>query len=121
MMKKAVVFILTVCFLISAAVSFFGCSVTLGPVPNVMGSDHADAKKTLEDAGFEVVAVEVDAGAILSETKWDRTVKKGEVFKVNDVTCPDFSETPSVKEGKVRIYFAKEDYILEAVDSARNK
>lgn len=121
MMKKAVLFILTVCVLTFAAISFFGCTVTLGPVPNVMGSDHADAKKTLEDAGFEVTAVEADAKKILSETKWDRTVKKGEVFKVNDVTCPDYSETPTANEGKVRIYFAKEDYILEAADSAGNK
>lgn len=119
MIKRSVLFVLVFCYFVVTVFFFLGCGATLGPVPNVMGSDHTAAKETLEDAGFEVIEIEADAENILSNTKWKRTVKKGEVFKINDVSCPDYfaqNKVPSVKDGKVRIYYAREEYICEEVD-----
>lgn len=75
-MRKTYLFFTAACLIAAAVLSEFGCSMRLGPVPNVMGSDYTAAKETLESAGYTVIAVEADAGNILSGTKWNRTVKK---------------------------------------------
>jgi tetratricopeptide (TPR) repeat protein len=85
------------------------------PVPNVMGIGHSEAKTVLENAGFKVAEIEADASSVL-RSSWNRTVKKGEIFKVNDETSPHYSDNksyPIAKNKKVAIYYAKDDYIYE--------
>ena len=82
--------------------------------PNVMGMEHTAAREMLEELGFTVTEVEADAEKLLPGTAWDRSVKQGEVFKVNDSACPDYTEDyeqPTVEEGKIRIYYASEEYV----------
>lgn len=81
-------------------------------IPNVMSINYTDAEKVLKENGFKVTSVETDAGSILSNDKYyNRSVKAGEVFKINDETNPDYYET--TKNKKVTIYYAKEDYTYE--------
>jgi hypothetical protein len=83
-----------------------------------MGIDHNDAKTLLEDGGFTVTEIEADASTILPETSYNRTIKKGQVFKVNDEVNPNYNEegysNPNKSDSdKVTIYYAIEDYIYE--------
>ena len=84
------------------------------PVPNVMGIGHAEAKAALEFAGFDVTEIEADASSILPNSVWGkRSVKKGEVFKVNDEIDFNYSDNehfPIAPNNKVIIYYAKADY-----------
>lgn len=84
-------------------------------VPNVMSIDHTDAKQILEKAEFEVEEIETSAESVLkNDLIYNRSVKKGEVFKVNEETDPnysDYSGDPIAEDGKVIIYYAKDDYI----------
>lgn len=111
-------------FLIVAALmimSLTACSGEPSPIPNVMGINYNDAKTVLEDAGFKVTAIEADASSILPNTAWDRSVKKGEVFKVNDETYPEYTNdamNPATDSETTIIYYAIEDYIfVEPVES----
>lgn len=84
-------------------------------VPNVMGISYEDAKTVLEDAGFKVTAVEADAADVLPNTYYNRTVKKNNVFKVNDEVNPNYSDrerSPIADKKKVTIYYAIDDYIF---------
>jgi len=89
-------------------------------VPNVMGMNYTDAVAVLEAAGLEVTAVGADASTILPHTNHDRTVMQGQVFRVNDETSPNYSDSHSVltglsrvaPEGRVVLTFATEDYIF---------
>jgi len=85
-------------------------------VPNVMGISHEGAKAVLEKAGFKVTAIEADAANILPNTYYDRTIKKGIVFKVNNETDPTYTDysRSMAKDRIVTIYYAVEDYIYEA-------
>ncbi|MGN0173998.1 MAG: DUF6591 domain-containing protein [Acutalibacteraceae bacterium] len=85
------------------------------PVPNVMGTDHSEAKKVLENAGFEVTEIEADAGSILPDSSYNRSVNKGKVFKVNDETKFNYKDYANnmAPDGKVTIYYAKEDYVAD--------
>ena len=107
-----VVFIL----FMGAAVSSIIIDVTKEyDVPNVIGVSYEDAEKVLDENGFSVTAVEADAGSILSSgSSFNRSVKKGVVFKVNDETYPEYNIT--TKDKKVTIYYAKEDYVYEGTD-----
>ncbi len=78
-------------------------------IPNVMGINYTDAETVLNENGFKVTAVETDAGSILSDGIYDRSVKKGEVFKVNNETNPDYTYE-TTKNKKVTIYYAQNDY-----------
>ena len=87
-------------------------------IPNVMGLAHGDAKAVLEREGHEVTEIEADASSILGiYSYWlneQRSVKKGEVFKVNDVLRPDYTErvnNPYAKDNHVTIYYAKRNYV----------
>ena len=92
-------------------------------VPNIMGVDHTDAKKVLTDAGFEVTEIEADAESVLAGTIHKRTVKKGQVFKINDESNPNYSDnsySPIAKDQKVVIYYAKEDYTYGSLPTKNN-
>lgn len=95
----------------------FVTNMTFKAVPNVMGMNHTDAVSVLEDAGFKVNEVETDAESILkNDSLYNRSVKQGEVFKVNDKTNPNYSDykkDPIAKDKKVTVYYAKEDYTYE--------
>lgn len=105
--------------------SLSGCGGKTGSktilVPNVMGIDHNDAKTVLENAGFKVTEIEADASSILPNApeRHNRTVMQGQVFKVNDKTDPTYTDYESTgkssiaKDGKVAIYYAKDDYVYE--------
>ncbi len=83
-------------------------------VPNIMGINYADAQKLLEAEEFEVSTVEADAGSVLGSDIYNRSVNKGEVFKVNDETDPNYTDSkysPMAEDEKVIIYYAKEDYV----------
>ena len=83
-------------------------------VPNVMAINYEDAIEILESEGFEVTAVEADAKSTIEGSGWDRSVNKGDVFKVNDKINLHYSDTksdPMAEDGKVTIYYAKEDYV----------
>lgn len=86
------------------------------PIPNVMGIEHGSAKTVLEDAGFTVIEVEADAAVILDTAPGShrRTVKTGQVFKVNDSTDPTYRDgeyyAPVAVDNKITIYYAAEDY-----------
>ena len=114
----------TICVIaILLSVIFVGCSKSgkqndeSKTVPNVMGVDYNAAKTVLESAGFEVVTIEADAESILPNSAWDRSVKKGIVFKVNDETYPDYSGdgifTPVAQDNKVFVYYADRDYVYD--------
>lgn len=82
-------------------------------IPNVMSINYTEAETVLKENGFKVKAVETDAESILSNNKMhNRSVKKGEVFKINDSTDPNYiyGET---KDKKITIYYAKDDYTYE--------
>ncbi len=90
-------------------------------VPNVMGLDHANAKKVLEDAGFTVTEIEADAGPMLKGAGYARDVNKGNVFRVNNVYYSGYSDTydqPKVEDNKVTIYYAKDDFKYESSSSS---
>ena len=114
-MKKLSVFSTTLLLAVTFALAACGSKFT--PVPNVMGIGYSDAKAVLENAGFNVTAIEADASSILPNTSWaDRTVKKGEVFKVNDEISHDYSDDdydPIARDKNVAIYYARDDYIHE--------
>lgn len=78
-------------------------------IPNVMGINYTDAETVLNENGFKVTTVEADAGSILADSIYDRSVKKGEVFKVNNETNPDYTYK-TTKTKKVTIYYAQDDY-----------
>jgi hypothetical protein len=111
-------FVLAVALFVLFAGVLVGCARTPTidnneiSVPNVMGVDHSDAKTVLEDADFTVSEIEADASTILPTSGWDRTVKKGQVFKVNDTLSPHYSSM-EVTDNKITIYYAAEDYIYE--------
>lgn len=77
-------------------------------IPNVMSINYTDAETVLKEQGFNVTSIESDAGSVLSNGSYNRSVKKGEVFKINDKTSPNYYE--ATKNKKVTIYYAKEDY-----------
>jgi beta-lactam-binding protein with PASTA domain len=84
------------------------------PVPNVMGIDYNAAQGVLEDADFTVTAVEADASTILQTSLYDRSVMKGQVFKVNDELDPNYNDYSTItKTNKVVIYYAVEDYTVK--------
>ncbi len=116
-MRKAIKFLLSTVLVL---VSLVACSTEeLASVPNVMGIAYTDAQAVIEDAGFKVTAIEADASSILPNTAWDRSVKKGEVFKVNDETYPAYGNevmNPTNEEKSVTIYYAKEDYTYTEPD-----
>lgn len=90
-------------------------------VPNVMGLDHANAKKVLEDAGFTVTEIEADAGPMLKGAGYGRDVNKGNVFRVNNVYYSGYSDTydqPKVEGNKVTIYYAKDNFKYESSSSS---
>lgn len=90
-------------------------------VPNVMGLDHTNAKKVLEDAGFMVTEIEVDAGPMLKGAGYARDVNKGNVFRVNNIYYSGYSDTysqPKVEDNKVTIYYAKDDFKYESSSSS---
>ena len=96
-------------------------------IPNVMGLAHGDAKAVLEREGHEVTEIEADASSILGiYSYWlneQRSVKKGEVFKVNDVLRPDYTEranNPYAKDNHVTIYYAKRNYVPDEPDYAES-
>ncbi len=78
-------------------------------IPNVMGINYTDAEAVLDENGFKVTAVETDAGSTLSGGFYDRSVKKGDVFKVNNETNPNYTYQ-TTKNKKVTIYYAQDDY-----------
>lgn len=84
-------------------------------IPNVMGINYTEAETVLKGRGFKVTSVETDAESILSNDNYTKTlgrsVKKGEVFKINNETNPDYRET--TKDKNVTIYYAKNDYTYE--------
>jgi len=86
-------------------------------VPNVMGMNYSDATRVLEGIGLEVVAVEADASTILSQSRHNRTVLRGQVFRVNDSTDPNYRDTNTFSgmapDGRVIITYAIADYIFE--------
>lgn len=78
-------------------------------IPNVMSINYTDAVKVLEEKGFKVTSIETDAGSILSnDSLYNRSVNKGEVFKVNDSIYPEYSS--ETKDKNITIYYAKDDY-----------
>ena len=80
-------------------------------IPNVMGINFTQAEEVLKESGFKVTSVETDAGSILSnDTIHNRSVKKGDVFKINDSTDPNYTYGET-KSKKITIYYAKEDYV----------
>lgn len=82
-------------------------------IPNVMSINYTDAEKVLEEQGFKVTAIETDAGSILSnDTLHNRSVNKGDVFKVNNSTNPDYSD--KTKDKNITIYYAKDNYTYVA-------
>lgn len=78
-------------------------------IPNVMGINYTDAETVLNENGFRITTVEADAESILSNGIYDRSVKKGEVFKVNNETNPDYTYE-TTKNKNVTIYYAQDDY-----------
>lgn len=81
-------------------------------IPNVMSINYADAEKVLSEKGFTVTSIETDASSILSNNKlYNRSVKKGEVFKINDRVSPDY--VGQTKDRNITIYYAKDDYTYE--------
>ena len=78
-------------------------------IPNVMGIAYADAEKVLKEQGFRVTAVETDASSVLAQDTFNRSVKAGDVFKINNETNPIYTYGET-KNKKVTIYYAKEDY-----------
>lgn len=80
-------------------------------IPNVMSINYADAEKVLKENGFKVTSIETDAGSILSNDIYNRSVKKGEVFKVNNSTYPNYTST--TKDKTITVYYAKDDYTYE--------
>lgn len=79
-------------------------------IPNVYGINHTDATKVLTEKGFEVTEIEADAESILSTSSiYNRSVKKGEVFKVNDRIDPNPYQFIT-KDKNIVIYYAKDDY-----------
>lgn len=83
--------------------------LNLKEVPNVMGLNYEDATTVLKNNGFKVTAIETDAEGILSESPWNRSIKKGVVFSVNGDTYPQHFE--KTKDKKVTIFYAENDYI----------
>ncbi len=92
-------------------ISNFISEVTTKEIPNVMGVNYIDAVNVLENEGFKVMEIETDAESIMNSSIYNRSVKKGEVFKVNDETSPNYYST--TKDKKITIYYAKEDYIYD--------
>jgi len=78
-------------------------------IPNVMGLNYEDATTVLKSKGFRVTAIETDAESILSNSAWNRSVKTGEVFQINDETSPSFYDNET-KDKKVTVYYAQDDY-----------
>ena len=117
------VFCLTACGNNNSSGNNSPSTTPFNPVPNIMGVAYSDAKTVLESAGFEVTAIETDASSILpnGSTTYNRAVKKGEVFKVNNTTNPTYSDSktyPIAPDKKVFIYYAKEDYVAEKTVAA---
>lgn len=81
-------------------------------IPNVMSINYTDAEKVLDENGFDVTSIETEASSVLSNDINNRSVKKGEVFKINNSTSPNFYST--TKDKKVTIYYALNDYTFEA-------
>lgn len=82
-------------------------------IPNVMGVNYTDAEKVLKENGFKVTSIETDAGNILANDRvHNRSVKAGEVFKINNNTSPDYTYG-TTKDKKITIYYAKDDYTYE--------
>ncbi|NDO19792.1 hypothetical protein FMM68_09010 [Lachnospiraceae bacterium MD329] len=78
-------------------------------IPNVMGVNYIDAESILKENGFKVSSVETDASSILSNDTHNRSVKKDEVFKINNETSPNYNYGRT-KDKKITIYYAKDDY-----------
>ena len=88
-------------------------------IPSVMGIQYTDAEKVLKENGFKVTAIETDAGSIM-ESAYEgdkRSVKAGEVFKINDTLNPHLTGT--TKDKKITIYYAKEDYTYEKPETEK--
>lgn len=81
-------------------------------IPNVMSINYTEAEKVLNEKGFKVTAIETDASSILANDIDNRSVKKGEVFKINNTTDPDYTYG-TTKDKKIIIYYAKDDYTYE--------
>lgn len=110
-MVLSIILILIICNKINNFIENFG----LKEVPNVMGLNYQDAITVLKEKGFKVTAIETDVESILSESAWNRSVKKGVVFSVNGNTYPRYSE--KTKDKKITIYYADNDYIYEEPES----
>lgn len=83
---------------------------TTKDIPNVMSINYTDAEKVLAEKGFQVTSVETDAEPILSENSfYNHSVKKGDVFKMNDELNPNYSYK-TTKDKAITIYYAKDDY-----------
>lgn len=81
-------------------------------IPNVMSINYTEAETVLKENGFKVTAVEADASSVLANiASNNRSVKKGEVFKINNSISPTYYEI--TKDKKVTIYYAKDDYVYE--------
>lgn len=84
-------------------------------IPNVMSINYTDAEKVLKKQGFKVTVIETNADSVLSNDVNNRSVKKGEVFKINNETNPDYTYG-STKDKKITIYYAKNDYICHKTE-----
>lgn len=79
-------------------------------IPNVFGLNYSEATVVLEESGFKVTSIETDAENILKNSiSYDRSVKKGEVFKINDEVDPNPYQF-TTKNKKITIYYAEADY-----------
>lgn len=91
------------------SVSNFIKNLGVKEIPNVMGLNYEDATTVLKSKGFKVTAIETDAESILSNSAWNRSVKIGEVFQINDEQYPGFFSNKT-KDKTVIIYYAQNDY-----------
>ena len=88
--------------------------VTTKEIPNVMNINYTDAEKVLKESGFKVTSIETDASSILPDDIYNHSVKKGDVFKINNNTDPNYNYMET-KDKKVIIYYSKDDYVYEEV------
>ncbi len=94
-------------------------NISTKEIPNVMSINYTDAENVLKEQGFKTTSVETDASSVLSNDTYNRSVKKGEVFKVNNNTNPNYYLT--TKDKKVTIYYAKDDYVYEEPTEGNNQ
>lgn len=79
-------------------------------IPNVFGVDYESATSVLENDGFKVTAIEADPQNILPNTVFDREIKKGIVFKINDEVNPNPYQFVT-KNQNITIYYSNNDYM----------